>query len=240
MPAELSPLEMGLLRLSIGYGTHKKARPLSPVEAGRLLRRLRDSGMSLQECADAAKTGVSTVGRFLRVVGLPQDLQHLVEWGKRRGTVGLSCAVELTVFSNTEDQRIVAKAILADGLDSKEVRQVGQLRGRSSRPVQECVEEVLGMRTTIETRYVFMGSIADDDVEVMLGEISQAERDTILMAGVDALDLDVTSGRLGERLFTLVGGDRFDESMKSIGKDNVEKRLRTHIKEAVRNGRAGD
>ena len=52
MLAGLSALELGRLRMSVGYGTHKKGRPLSPIEVGTLLRNARNSGVSLKECAD--------------------------------------------------------------------------------------------------------------------------------------------------------------------------------------------
>lgn len=234
MPAVLSPLELGRLRLSVGYGTHKKGRPLSPVEVGLLFRRLRDSGLSLEQCAKTARLDGTGIGRFLRVVELPQNIQHLVDWGSTNGTIGFSCAVELARFRSAEDQNAVADSILENGLDSKEVRQVAQLRIRSQRPVEKCICEVLGMRPTVERRYIFIGSIVDGDVEKKLGELTQRERDSVLMTGIDLLDLRAASGRLGRRFFTLTGGERFNSSMKTIGKDDIETRLRVHVEETLR------
>ena len=45
MLAGLSALELGYLRMSAGYGTHKKGRPLSPVEVGKLIRQIKKSGV---------------------------------------------------------------------------------------------------------------------------------------------------------------------------------------------------
>ena len=230
----LSGLELGRLRLSVGYGTYKKGRPLSPMEVGLLLRRARGSGVSLKDCAKAIQLdGTGHIGRFLRILDLPQDLRHLVDWsGGGEGTIGFSCAVELVSLSDDDDRRVVANAIISNGMDSKEVRQIAQLRRRSGRPVGECVEEVLGMRSTVERRYVFIGSVSGGAVGA-LAQLTQFQRNSILKACMNQFDLQGASGRLGERFFTLVGDGCFDESMNRIGKDNVETRLRVCIGEAV-------
>lgn len=234
----LSALELGRLRMSVGYGTHKKGRPLSPIEVGSLLRQALDEGTSLKDCASAINlNGTGHIGRFLRILDLPQDLQHLVDWGAGKDAIGFSSAVELVRLRDADDQRIVASSILSDGLNSKEVRQVAQLRLRSERSIRTCLKEVFGMRPTIERRYVFIGSIIDQNVEDVLIELTQAERDSILASGIKHLDLRGTTGRLGKKFFTLVGDERFNSSMKNVGKESIETRIRTHISETVDNAR---
>ena len=237
MLAGLSTLELSRLRMSVGYGTHKKGRIYSPIEVGSLFRKARDSGASIRECAAEARIDETGVGRFLRILNLPHDLQHLVDWGAGRNALGFSSAVELVRLQEADDQHAVARSILADGLNSKEVRQIGQLRVRSGRAIGACIKEILGMRPTIERRYVFIGSIADQNIEDTLIKLTQAERDSILESGIKLLNLQGASGRLGKRFFTLVGDERFDESMKSVGKESIEARLRTHISETVENAR---
>ena len=233
----LSTLELGRLRMSVGYGTHKKGRPLSPIEVGSLLRQARDQGVSLRDCAKAINLdGTGHIGRFLKILTLPDDLQHLVDWGAGKDFIGFSSAVELARFQDADDQRVVANSILADGLGSKEVRQVVQLRMRSGRPICPCLKEVLGMRPTIERRYVFLGSIVDRTAVNALNELTQAQRDLILDAGIEHLALWGATGRLGKRFFTLIGDQQFNASIKAIGKETIEVRLRTHISEAVEHG----
>lgn len=233
MLAGLSPLELGRLRMSVGYGTHKKGRWYSPIEVGILFRRACDSGASPSDCATEARIDGTGVGRFFRILNLPQDLQHLVNWGSGKDAIGFSTAAELVRLQDDEEQRIVAKSILVEGLNSKEVRQVVQLRTRSGRPIHECLKEVLGMRPTIERRYVFIGSVIDQRVEEALIDLTQMKRNAILTSAIKRIGLQGASGRLGKRFFTLVGDDRFDASMQSIGKENIETRLRIHIAEAV-------
>lgn len=238
MLAGLSALELGRLRMSVGYGTHKKGRPLSPIEVGLILRSIRDEGISLRECANAiGLDGTGHIGRFLRILDLPDDLQHLVNWGSGKDAIGFSSAVELVKLRDTGDQRAVARSILADSLNSKEVRQIGQLRMRSGRTIDACIKEVLGMRPVVKRRYVFIGSVIDQSVEGALIKLTQVERDSILESGIKLLNLRGASGRLGNRFFTLIGDECFGASMKSIGKESIEARLRTHISATVENAR---
>ena len=234
MLAGLSTLELGRLRMSVGYGTHKEGRPLSPIEVGLLIRKALDQGESLRGCAKAIQlAGVGHIGRFLRILELPVNLRHLVNWGAGKNFIGFTAAVELVRLRDTEDQRAVAASILSHGLNSKEVRQVVQLRERSGRSVGDCIGEVLGMRPTIERRYVFVGTVAEEHVS-RLDSLTQAARDSMLEDGIRRFGLKGATGRLGARFFTLVGGDRFNKSMQSVGKENIEVLLRNHISEAVK------
>ena len=89
------------------------------------------------------------------------------------------------------------------------------------------------MRPKIERRYVFIGSVVDQTVVNALIDLTQTERDSILKSAIERLDLRGATGRLGKRFFTLVGDECFNESMKSIGKERIEARLRAHISETV-------
>ena len=235
----LSALELGRLRMSVGYGTHKKGRPLSPIEVGSLLRKARDAGVSLDDCAKAIQLdGTGHIGRFLRILDLPDDLRHLVDWGVGKHFIGFTSAVELARLGDARSQHVVADAILSEGLNSKEIRQVAQLRERSGRTVEACIEEVLGMRPTVEKRYVFIGSVAEESVMELL-ELTQVSRDAILASGIEWLGLHGATGRLGPRFFTLVGDEGFNASMREVGKENLEVRLRTYISGIADNGAPG-
>ena len=232
MLAGLSPLELGRLRMSVGYGTHKRGRPLSPVEVGSLLRKALDEGVSLGDCADAIQLeGTGHIGRFLRILELPDDLQHLIDWGSGKDFIGFTAAVELA-RADKADQHVVADAILSDGLNSKEVRDVIQLLTRSGNPVARCVKDVLGMRQRIEKRYVFLGSVGDE-MQAALGGLSQVARDDILEGAMASLGLRGAKGRLGAMFFTLVGDEAFRASMSKVGRENIESSIRGYVSEVV-------
>ncbi len=222
--------------MSVGYGTHKKGRPLSPVEVGLYLHRARDAGVSLDECATEIQLdGTGHIGRFLRILTLPDDLQHLINWGSGKDFISFSSAVELVKLENADDQRVVAESIMENNLKKTEVSQIVQLRNRSGRSIFDCVSDVLGMRTIIEKRYVFIGSLKDKNSQDALIEMTQTQRDLILDSALQRLGFREVSGRLGKQFFTLVGGENFNKSMRSIGKQNIEQRLRSYITEAVEN-----
>lgn len=226
----LSSLDIGRVRMSVGYGTHKKGRPLSPVEVGRLLRRAQSAGASLQDCAEFLKLSKDQASRFVRVSELPADLRHLVEFGRSADSkIGFTTAVQLARMSDREDQSAVATAILEQGLQTDEVRQVIQLQKRSGRAMKECLQEVIAMRPTVERHYVFIGTVGNEGAEAVLAKMSQSERDALLRFGIVALDLQGTSGRLGEKLFTLVGDERLNGALISQGKETIEARLRANI-----------
>ncbi len=235
MLAGLNALELGRIRMSVGYGSHKKGRLLSPIEIGSILRKACDQGASLSDCAAALNLSTSQVGRFLRILNLPCDIQHLVDWGAGKDFIGFSSAVELSRLKDVDDQRAVANSILTDGLNSKEVQQARQLRARSGRPICACIKEILGMRPTIEKRYVFIGSLGEQNVGAVLQKLTQIERNAVLKSVLEHLGFLGASGRLGQQLFTLVGDEKFNQSMNNIGKDGVERVLQTHILEAIRN-----
>ena len=211
---------------------------MSPVEVGALFRKARMHGVSLADCAEAVQLHVTSILRFLRILDLPPDLQHLIDWGSGKDFVGFSAAVETTKLKDTEDQRALAAAILASSLNSKEVRQVTQLRQRSGRSIEKCVREVLQMRPTIVKRYVFVGSVSPENMEE-LSALRQSVRDSTLVAGIKKIGLESVTGRLGVRFFTLVGDERFNSFVREVGTETLEAQLRIHISHAVTDATLG-
>lgn len=229
----LDTLELGRLRMSVGYGGNRKGRLLSPIEVGRLLRKARDNGANDADILNNVKLDNTNIKRFLKITELPDDLQHLVVWGKGKDAIGFTAAVELSGIQDHEEQRTIAGSILTHGLNSKEVRQVVQLRKRSGRSITDCVVEVVGMRSIFEKRYVFIGAITETSVKKALEKLSQSMRDSLLQSAIIDLGIKDATGRLGETIFTIVGGEQFEESMIGIGKQSVETLIREHIYKAV-------
>ena len=83
----LSPQELQGLLLSVG--THRGKRLLSPVEVANLFAKVTSEGGRLGDCARAAQLeGTTMVGRFLRLLKLPESVRHLVDWGSNPGAIG--------------------------------------------------------------------------------------------------------------------------------------------------------
>lgn len=229
----ITPLELGRLRVSVGYGTHKRGRPLSPMEVGVLIGRARAACNSLEDCAREIRIDESGIGRFLRLQELPEDVQHLVDWGSGKGVVGFSCATELVRIEHTTDQRTVAEAVLESGLNSREVRQVAQLIKRSGRPARDAVAEIVGMRAVVVRRYVYVGTVTDGHLASALEKRTQRENDALLAAGIERLGLDGVSGRLATSRFTLVGDERLGQLLSNLQGDGLEKQLCAILREEI-------
>jgi DNA-binding transcriptional MerR regulator len=220
--------------MSVGYRTHKKGRPLSPTEVGKFIKKAKDAGASLEECAkDLGLRDASQVSRFYRVYeDLSPDLLHLVSWGRNDDSIGFTTAVELTRIKAFDDQHAIVEAILEQRLETDEVRQVAQIRRRSQRPIKECIQEILGMRPTVERVYVFMGAVVDEGVKTALGDCTQEQRNNLLNSALKSLGLSA-SGRLGEQFFTIVGDKRLNAFLNDEGREVIESRLRSYIKENI-------
>ena len=231
MPISLDdPLELGRLRMSIGYGRNKKKRPLSPIQVGKRIREARQNGFSLRECSEVLHLdGTGHIGRFLRILELPRKFHDQICWGREAGKINFSTAVEIGTISNSKDQHTVCKSILADNLTRSEVRQVAQLRSRSNRPIDECLKEIISMRPIIEKQYVFVGKVGSSKAEAALVDLTQMERDVILQAYIKKFNVPDTTGKLGPKFFTLVGGPCFDSWMNCIGKGKIETQFRSFI-----------
>ncbi len=94
------------------------------------------------------------------------------------------------------------------------------------------------MRPTVVKRYVFIGSVTDDDMPG-LRALTQARRDSVFTAGIEKIGLEGATGRLGIRFFTLVGDERFNASMRRVGKESIEAQLRSYISRAVSDATLG-
>ena len=233
---DLDELELGLLRMSVGYKGHKKNRPYSPVEVATIIDRAHVAGTSLEDCAIKLKLdGTSQVRRFLSILKLPQDLQDLVRWGAGSGLIGFSAGYELVRLESEDDLRSVAMSILENGLNSKEVRQVVQLRNRSSKSIEECLNEILGMRPSIQRKYIFIGSIFNPNTQKMIAGLTQERKNQVLNAALQGHNLSVTSCSLGNHFFTLVGDNEFHETQKRTGKERLETMIVNGIVKVLEN-----
>ena len=234
----LTALEMGRLRLSVGYGHNKGGRPLSPIEVGEHVRNALRAGISMEQTAKEMKLkGTTHLQRFLRILDLPTNVLHLINWGGGRGTVGFSSAVELAKLTDPADQHALAHNVITHRLNSKEVRQAVQLPVRSGRAIAECVREILGMRTIIDRRYVFIGSIASPSLRAALGQMMQQERDVCLATALKRIGIFDTTGRLGDRVFTLVGNHALAGRIKKEGAQTLESVILAHVEEVVKHGK---
>ena len=204
-------------RLILSVGTHRDARPLTPVQAAGLFEQARRAGSTPHLSAEATHLSPSTVNRFLKLLTLAPEIQHLVDWGQSGSTISFSSAFELARLPSSEHE-LVATAVLERGLTSSEVRQLTQLRQRSGRSISECIEGTLAMRPQVVRKHVFIGAVTGADLAARLAAMTQSERDGLLSSVVDDLGIpSYVDIRLGEKRFTLVGDDAVGKAVNGLG-----------------------
>lgn len=204
----LNPDEFRKLLLSVG--SHIKQRALTPVEVASLFSRMIANGATVQDCASAVHfDGPSMVHRFLKLLTLSVDIQHNVDWGSSGAVVGFSAAAELARLE-PNDQITLARAAMEHVMTTAEVREVVQLRKRSARTIQECVNEVIATRPQTVRRHVFVGAIASEQLRRELATMLQRDRDLLIERHLRKFlpREDNLGAKLGVSQFTIVTQDQ--------------------------------
>ena len=203
----LSPDEARDLVLSVG--THHGKRRLSPLEVALLFNKMISAGATPMDCAEFVQLkGTTMISRFLNLLQLSPQIQHLIDWGQSGATISFSSASQLAAL-NHDEQEIAAGSIMANAMNKGEIQQVVQISKRALKNISSCIDEVLQMRPTVIRMHVLLGAIIDSDLREYLSNISQKKRDELLMKSTQYLygELHDISGRMGQDKFTLVTDD---------------------------------
>lgn len=208
-----------LRQLILSVGTRKSERPLAPVEVGRLIQRALDAGETRIDIANRLHLiGTTMVGRFTRILSLPNQVQQLIGWGVDLATIPIESASQIARLERAEEQLSLAKAVLESRLNKSEIRQVIQIRQRSGNPIEKCITSVLNQRPEIEKRHVIIGELKSEKLTSSFLGTSQLERNNLLrsalekqLPGVSNLDCKV-----GNDYFILVGDDNFYDRIMAL------------------------
>ena len=225
----LTPSEIRQLILSVG--THRSDRPLSPVEVAKYIQKTLDAGEKRMEIADRLHLNDSTmIGRFLRLLSLPLQVQHLIGWGSDLIVLSFHSATEIAKLEFTQEQIILAKAALEKQFNKSETIQVIQIRQRSGNPIENCIEAVLKQRPIVERRHLIVGELRSEELKAVLKQTSQLERDNLLQSTLErhGPSIPPLSTKLGDRYFLLVGNDQFHSEIMSLS-DDFEKSITEYL-----------
>jgi hypothetical protein len=190
--------------LILSVGTHQDVRALTPVEVATYFQTALDAGASREEIAEACLLEPTTamIGRFLKLLDLAHDIQHLVVFGTRADSLSFTQAMEIARLSDLATQSALANAVLENGLSKDEVRAICQLLERSEHEVEEAVDQIVKLRLQIDRYFVLMGSIQETGAREFLKSKTQLERDEILVAALNELAFE-GGGHLGVDRFTV-------------------------------------
>lgn len=213
----LSAYELRQLILSVG--THRSDRPLSPVEVAKLMRRALDMGETRKTLADRLLLDDSSIiGRFMRLLSLPVQVQHLIGWGSNPDTISFTAASDIARLDYPEEQKTLAKMALENQFNKSEIIECVQLRQRSERSIEDSVKAVLNQRPTIERRHAIIGELRSESLKDKLKEMSQLDRNNLLQAALDEYGPSIPhlGSKLGDGYFLLVGDDRFHTEITAL------------------------
>jgi hypothetical protein len=174
------------------------------------------------------------ISRFLRLLTLPAEVQHLVDWGQSGATIAFTAASELSRLRRPEDQIDACHAALEKQLSSSEIKQLVQLSLRSKRRIQDCVGDVLRLRDSIQKVHVFAGAITSEDLRGHLSKLTQSQRDALLTGALGKTypELAGVASRLGSGRFTIIGRDALAEEINKV-REELEPTLNLALAQAV-------
>ena len=213
----LSAYELRQLILSVG--THKSNRSLSPLEVAKLMQRALDMGETRKTLANRLLLEDSSIiGRFIRLLSLPIQVQHLIGWGSNPATISFTAGSDIARLKDPGDQKTLTKMALENQLNKSEIIECVQLRQRSEKSIEDSVKAVLNQRPIIERRHAIIGELRSESLKDKLKEMSQLERNSLLQSALDEYGPSVPrlGSKLGDGYFLLVGDDRFHTEITSL------------------------
>ena len=208
--------------LIITIGTNHVQRRKSPMEVAEDFDTCIQEGKTKKQIAEMVLLADdSMVSKFLRLLKLSSEITHNIVWGKTTDCdISFSAATELSKIS-IEEQESVFKAALENSLTKDEVIQIVQIRKRSNKDVQTCINEIINSRPRIVRKYLFIGAIVDNTISAYLEKSTQRMRDSILKKIMDQVVLEDAewSGHLGKKRFTLIGDVQLSQEMQKLEPD---------------------
>lgn len=206
--------------LILSVGVHKGERPLSPMEIAELLKKVVNSGTTIKELSGEIMLDSTMITRFLRLSNLSSEVQPLVGWGGK-SRISFSTASEIARIKTIDEQNFLGRVTLENNLSKKEVIQIIETRTKFSRPISDCVEEIIKMRPQIIRRYLFIGVVRGSEVRGQLANMTQRERDFLFGEVIKSVLPGVPSceGQLGKSSFSIVGNEDLDQALSRLTSD---------------------
>jgi hypothetical protein len=211
----LSPEQQRDLILSLGV--HKGERQLSPVEVAELFRKTIGAGTTAKELATEVMLNITMIPRFLRLLNLDPEVQHLIGWGGKN-EMSFSTAAEIARAKSAADQDYLTRAALENRLSKTEIIGIIEAQRKFGRPVSDCVVEILGMRPQITKRYLYIGGVTSAATRARLAAMTQKDRDSLFEGVIRSVQPELSGcyGRLGKGRFSIIGGEELDSVLRGL------------------------
>jgi hypothetical protein len=221
--------------LLLSVGSHRGARPLSPIEVAKAFDAAKRAGATSDTIAAAMHLeGTTMISRFVRLLSLPEDVQLAVDWGRTGATIAFTGAAELARLPNESEQGAAGKAALEYQLSSSELKSLVQIRLRSHKPLGECVQEVVNLRPSVTIKHVFIGAVKGEPLKASLNKLTQLERDQLISRVASRMWPEAKNAafRLGASRFTISVDDQFAKSVFRDA-DSLEHALSKQLQDEI-------
>ena len=196
--------------LVLSVGTHRRTRPLSPIEVGIAVDYEINQGTSSTELAgDLLLKDTSILQKFRNLARLTPELHHLVDWGASPATISMSSAAEIARLKTSADQNLLADSLLENRITWKEILQIVELSSKQIASLPAVIEQILNARPKLVHQHIFIGAVSRLEMSELLAAMTQQQRDTILAKVLaNVLPKGISAkGRLGSSRFDIVGGE---------------------------------
>jgi len=224
----LSPEQKRDLIMSVG--THKSRRRLQPVEVAELVQKALDAGNSPEEVASGISLSTRVLKKFTSLLSLPSGVRAMIGWRVDASTISFTAGAEIARLEAIREQHFLAGAVLEHQLRVPEVKQVIQIRQRSSKSIEDSVKAVLEQRPVVERRQLFIGKLLSKELEQRLKEMTQQERTELLRRALNRYGPGTPSlgVRLGTQYFVIVCDDDYFGRLTSLS-DDLESFVTQHL-----------
>jgi hypothetical protein len=161
--------------LLASLGTHKRRRPLSPVETALELQFFLGNGGKIEQLP----VGKEQVREFLSLLKLSPMVRNMIGWGGiRDAEIGMDNGYRISMLKSEHEQESLAKAILESKLTPREVARIVRHRNRHpEKTLGECIEAVVAMRPI--KRNLFITQISDETLKRLECEAAIKKMSTI-------------------------------------------------------------
>lgn len=221
--------ELKSLLMSIGGS---KARPLTPVQVGELLRREHERGATRQQLAELLSLHESTsvLSWFLRLPDLPDEVRAVVQFGRPKAGLNLSQAAEIARLAPDNEATVeLARLAIENSLTSAETRSVVQIIQRRQVDVATATAEVLRGRPSVERRHVHIGALTSKSVS-LLADADNEERTQRLVSALRSLGVNVLEARASGARYTVVLDEQQAAALaKVMDADELERRINDQL-----------
>lgn len=206
-------------KLILSVGTHHHKRPLSPIEVAEYISDALDENTSREELARFLHLeNDSMIGKFLRLLSLPKEVQLVIDWGSEPSSISFSSASEIARLKRSTDQETLAKSILEFSFSKSEVQQIIQIKKRSGLSIDESITAVVNQRPKLEKKHIIIGQILSENLVSKLQTLSQHERNMIFEKVISEHfpEAEIQGAKLSKDKFLLVGDETLNNSLNAL------------------------